>query len=85
MKYTSFAHWLSIGAARYGDEMCIVKGKDDASLIETYMSSKKRLLNNDDPTIHDSLERNWISIREIFEKFDFCPFDDRVGVLFDVL
>lgn len=81
MKYTSFAHWVAIGAARYGDAMNVVKGQDDASIIEHYMAARNRTVNDDDNSVHEELEQAWVIVRETFEKFDFIPFDDKVSLL----
>jgi hypothetical protein len=77
MKFTSFAHWVNLGASRYGDAVEVTKGKDDAALIENYIVLKSRAL-HDSNISHETLEARWVEVREIFEKYEFVPFDEKV-------
>lgn len=78
MRYSTFAHWVHLGAVRYGDTVDLNKGKDDASIIEHYISLKTRSSNDPDVT-HEALEIRWLEVREVFEKYHFVPYDDKVG------
>ncbi|KAF8318966.1 hypothetical protein DL93DRAFT_259372 [Clavulina sp. PMI_390] len=72
MSYTSFAHFVGVGASRYGDNIDVSKGGSDAALIEGYIVLKKS--SNPSP---DVLEEQWTNVRETFEKYEFRPWDDK--------
>lgn len=75
MKYTAFAHFVSLGATRYGADVDILKGGGDAAIIESYISAKTSSSHHMNP---ENLDERWLKVREIFEKFHFIPFDDKV-------
>lgn len=75
MKYTSFAHFVSIGATRYGDDIDILKGGGDAAIVEAYITAKS----NPGTLSPESLDERWLIVREIFEKHQFMPFDEKVS------
>lgn len=78
LSYSVFSRFVSIGVDNYGDQVDVSKGNDDASVIEAFVSRKKRASIKDDA--HCLWEaREWINIQEIFEKYGFIPFDDRVS------
>lgn len=76
MKYTSFAHFVCIGAARYGDDIDLLKGGGDAAVVESYIQFKT----NPGAISPESLDERWLKVREIFEKYQFIPFDERVSL-----
>lgn len=75
MKYTAFAHFVNLGATRYGADVDILKGGGDAAIIESYISAKTSSNHHMNP---ENLDERWLKVREIFEKFHFIPFDDKV-------
>jgi hypothetical protein len=78
LSYSTFSRFVTIGAEKYGDQVDVSKGSDDASVIEAFVSRKKRTSVKDEA--HCLWEtREWIKIQEIFEKYGFIPFDDRVS------
>lgn len=76
MKYSSFAHFVHIGALRYGDEIDIGKGSLDALTVESYINAKISA----GSLGSEALDERWIKVREIFEKFNFIPFDEKVSL-----
>lgn len=75
MKYSAFAHFVGIGATLYGDDIDILKGGGDAAIIESYIHSKTT---SGPGSGQEGLNESWVKIREIFEKFHFIPFDEKV-------
>src|ERR1700712_4201354 len=71
MKYSSFAHFVSIGASRYGDDFELGKGVFDTRIIENYVTTKRELG-------EDEVDERWLEVRAVFERFEFTPFDDKV-------
>jgi hypothetical protein len=76
MKYSSFAHFVSIGAARYGDDIDLLKGGGDAAVVESYIHFKT----TPGAVSPESLDERWLKVREIFEKYQFIPFDEKVCI-----
>lgn len=77
MKYSSFAHFVNLGSARYGDDVNIWKGGDDASIIEAYINAK---IHSSQNFGLESLDERWVKVREIFETFHFVPFNEKVFI-----
>lgn len=81
MRYATFAHFVGVGATRYGDDVEVLKGGGDAAIIETYMDAKKH------PThslhLTETLDERWAKVRAVFEKYEFIPFDEKVSCLAD--
>jgi hypothetical protein len=78
LSYSTFSRFISIGVEKYGNEVDVSKGNDDASVIEAFVTRKKRASVRDDA--HRLWEaREWTKIQEIFEKYGFIPFDDKVS------
>lgn len=80
LTFSSFAHFVSVGAARYGDEIELGKGIWDVGIVERYVELKTRGhgFGGGGEADGDVLDERWAEVRELFEKFEFCPFDDKV-------